>query len=42
MGLSCEATRLDGWNGAGRLTSRFSGPELALLAPAAERDRYTD
>jgi hypothetical protein len=24
---------------AGRLTSRFSGPELALLAPAAERVR---
>ncbi len=25
-----------------RRTSRFSGPELALLAPAAERRRWTD
>lgn len=24
----------------GRRTSRFSGPELALIAPAAERSRY--
>jgi len=37
-----------GWNrhetaigeGCGRPTSRFNGPGLALLAPAAERDRY--
>src|SRR6266516_2986976 len=27
-------------SGGGRRTSRFSGPELALLAPAAERWRY--
>ena len=25
-----------------RRTSRFSGPELAMLAPAAERRRYPD
>ena len=40
MGLSCGVPRLDARNGAGRLTSRFGGPGLALLAPAAERERY--
>src|SRR2546427_12442023 len=29
-------------SGGGRRTSRFSGPELALLAPAAERRRWAD
>jgi len=27
---------------AGRPTSRFNGPGLAMLAPAAERERWAD